>query len=299
MNKGCVRPLLTWAAAAAVYWMVLREQLPSPVDAYASLAAGLLMWMAIDLLRTAWLWVARARKIGGAPAPMMGERPQDGEVVTIAGRIRATGPLLTAPFSGRPAVLYSCDVKDPRQRRRRGSEPLSVYSGVALTPSVIDTPAGAIRLLGFPLPSRTDAAEIAGAAERENAAAWIGATPFRDFGGFQVAAMYREMKDLVTDDDGEVQKFWRSRDDPSLSGKQLFEFAVAPGEQVCVVGQYSAEKNGIVPGTGGGTPIQLLRGDSETVRRTMWKKAIGSAVAAIVMAAITNGALFAFVRLRD
>jgi hypothetical protein len=295
MKKGCAVGLFTWVASAAAYWYFLHSRLQSPADVNVAIAGGLVMMVAIGQFRAAAVWVAEARKVSldWVSSGSLGERPKDGEAITAVGRIRAVGPPLTAPFSGKPAVLYMYDVKHVRTVGRDVSF-VEDYSGFAQTPSVIDSPHGPIRLLGIPLLERFDNERLESESALQNATAWIANTQFVEMTGLVTA--FRELKNLTTDDDGQARKDWRINDSPDLRNKQLYEQVVAPGEQVCVIGRFSAEKGGVIPDFTGGSVVQLVRGDPGSVAGSLWWKTARSIVAGILIAALGNYALFAYVK---
>jgi hypothetical protein len=284
VKKGCLISLIVWAGSAAAYWYFLHARLTPPADRYVPIAAGFVMMIAFAQLNTAFLHIREARKVG--------ERPQDGEPITAVGRIRATGETLHAPFSGRAAVCYSYDIKDPAGTNKSRT---NNYAGFALTPSSIDTPSGAIRLLGFPVLEGFAKEQLHSDVAMINARSYIASTQFLDMSGMPLTTVFREMKEIFTDDDGQVRKDWRMGDDPHLHGKQLFEQIVEPGTEVCAIGRYSTQKGGIVPDFAGGNVVRLLRGDASSIVRSLRMKATGLIIAAIGIAAAGNGMLYLYV----
>ena len=109
MKKACLVGLLTWALLAAVYWVILRGRIDAPANIWVPVGAGFMMAVVIGTFRTAMAAAADARRVRRAiePGGFMGEQPQDGETVAVAGTIRPLGEALVAPFSRRRAVLYA------------------------------------------------------------------------------------------------------------------------------------------------------------------------------------------------
>jgi hypothetical protein len=276
-----------------VYWYLLHDRVPPPQDLVLPLTAGFFMAVAIGSLRTAVssanaaIRVSRQSELTG----FTGERPADGATVTIVGRIRAIGSPLQAPISGKPAVLYSYEIG--RTAPARGGTAMSRdYSGYALTPSIIDSSFGPIRLMGFPRLDDVEKAEHKTPQALAKVTSYISSTAFKDMRGFNPGAIYREVKDLMTDDDGHVQKDWKLSDREDLSGSSLFEQMIAPGEQVCVTGRFSAQKGGVVPDTSGGTILRLMRGDARTAAGALWRKTAGALFAAIAVIAVVNAVIY-------
>src|SRR5712691_3289275 len=195
MKRGCLIALVTWAACAGVYWYLVHTRFQPPLDWIVPVAAGFIMAMVIGNLRTAF---ASARTAARA-AEQLGERPKDGEVVTVPGHIRASGAPLHAPISGRPAVLYSYEISHDA-RTSDTSASVKDYGGFAMTPAIIDSPYGPIRLLGFPMLDSFEKERLDTAIARQNATSYIATAQFLDMSGFHPATLYREMKDLLTDD---------------------------------------------------------------------------------------------------
>ena len=106
--------------------------------------------------------------------------------------------------------------------------------------------------------------------------------------------LYREIRDLLTDDDGQLRKDWRMADAPELTGATLMEQVVAPGEQVVAVGKWSAEKRGLVPDHA--VPARLVVGDPRKVLRSLRGKLVGNLIFAIVFGALVNGVLYALIK---
>src|SRR5947207_2280454 len=152
MKKACLVGLLTWAAVSAAYWYWLHQHLNPPADVWVAVIAGFFMSVVIGTLRNAIAAAGDARRVRRAvePGGFMGEEPADGETVAVAGTIRPLGEALLAPFSRRRAVLYSFEVEHENPAMRDEMRQVKDYSGFALTPSVIDSMRGAVKLLCYP-----------------------------------------------------------------------------------------------------------------------------------------------------
>lgn len=170
---------------------------------------------------------------------------------------------------------------------------LTDYSAFAVTPCAIDTPHGSIRFLGFPLLEGFAKEHLKSDEAFRNAAAYLTATQFQDLSGFQPGAILRESKELMTADDGQLRKDWSMSGDSDLSGKQLFERSVAPGEMVCLIGCYSAERRGLAPNLNVGA-VRLVRGDPQTAGRALWWRTVHGVVGSLVIAALLNGGLYGY-----
>lgn len=299
MKKGCFIGLLTWAACAGAYWYYLHTRFLPPLDWAVPVVAGLLMAVVIGNLRAGLASAFGAARVSEEATfgGVMGEKPRDGQIVTAPGRIRASGSPLHAPLSDRPAVLYSYDI-GREWRDANGVRAAKDFAGFGLTPSVIDSHFGPLRLLGFPTLEGFDKASVENpdlAKIRE----YIATTSFLDMAGFNPLTIYREIKELMADDDGQLRKDWRMSDSVEVTEDQdLSEQIVVPGEQVTAIGRYSAEKGGLVQDLGGGNPLRLIRGDARMSSGALWTQAAGRIIGSLIFAAVVNGLLFGFLNMQ-
>src|SRR6476469_7560258 len=109
MKRGCLVGLSTWMVLGGAYWYYLHARLAPPLDWIVPAAAGFMMAVVAGNLRIAYASARDAMRVSGQTG-VIGEKPRDGEVVTVPGRIRASGSPLRAPISGRPAVMYSYEI---------------------------------------------------------------------------------------------------------------------------------------------------------------------------------------------
>jgi len=295
MKRGCLVALLTWAAFSAVYWHFIHERLNPPANLWVPIGAGFFMAIVIGVIRTAIGSAADARRVRRSlePAGFMGEQPKDGETIVVAGTIRPLGQALTAPFSHKRAVLYNYEVERPGPRTRNQSGTVKDYSGFALTPSVIDSMRGQVKLLCFPQLEAVEKEVAFGDDAVSNATAYIRDTQWTSMEGFNPTQIYREVKEMLTDDDGQIRKDWRMRERPDLEGATLMEQIVAPGSQVFAFGKWSAEKRGLIPDSG--VPARLVVGDARAVLKSLRGKVVGNIIGALLLGGVMNAILYAVV----
>jgi len=292
MKKGCLVALLTWAVCGGAYWYFLHQRFAPPLDKIVPLAGGFLMAVVIGNLRIGLASAFSAIEVSNQSSGVIGDRPPDGKLLTVSGHIRATGPTLTAPISGRPAVLYTYEVSHVSQGNR-DVRFVKDYSGFALTPAAIDSRYGAIRIFGFP--------QLQGFGSQlpdggmENVKQYIANTTFNEITGIDVVAMYREVKERLTDDAGQIRHDLRLTNDEIPPDATLAEEVVSPGEQVTAIGRYSAEKGGLIPDMN--TPLQFVRGDAVASSSALWRKARGAIIGSLFFAAVINGGMFAVLKL--
>jgi len=296
MKRGCFVTLLILVALIGGYWYLLHGHIEPPALWWSVGIASFFMWISTGALRTAAMAARDASRVSSQSsfAGFSGEELTDGETVTIVGRVRALGSPLRTPFSDQPAVLYSYEIEHISQDRESTSTAKD-YSGFALAPTAIDSSRGSINLLGFPLLEGFPKTTLDTDTARQNAAAYIASTAFTDMQGFHPGQIYQQIRDVLTDDDGHLRKDWKMTEDRDLSDKSLTEQIVAPGEQVCVIGSWSAAKHGLVPGGTDGV-IQLLRGDPQKVGSNLWGKCIRNVIGGLIVAAIVNGGVYVLLR---
>ena len=292
MKKGCLVALITWAAAAGAYWYYIHARFVPPLDWVVPVVAGLMMAIVIGNLRqgvSSAISAVRASQ-QSTFSGVTGERPKDGQVLTVVGHIRASaGSTLEAPISGQPAVLYGYEIEHQGRGADGGAHSVKDFSGFALAPSIIDSRLGPIRLLGFPNLELFTKNEIA-TPDLARVNAYIAGTPFQDMTGFNPLSIYREVKELMTDMDGSLRKDWRMSEGEVTEDHDFSEQIVAPGEQVTAIGRYSADKGGLIPDLS--NPLRLIRGDAQMSSSALWKQAFSRLFGAIIFAAVVNAALF-------
>jgi hypothetical protein len=293
MKRGCFITLLILVALLGGYYYLLHGHIEPPVLWWSVGIASFFMWISTGTLRTAAIAARDARRVSSqsAFAGFGGEEMTDGETITIVGRIRAVGQPLSAPFSDQPAVLYSYEIEHVSRGPEDSTSTAKDYSGFALAPTAIDSSRGSILLLGFPLLQGFPKTTIDTDTARQRAAAYIASTVFTDMQGFHPGQIYQQIHEILTDDDGHVRKDWKMTEDRDLSDKTLVEQIVAPGEQVCVIGKWSAAKRGLVPGGANGV-IQLLRGDPQKVESGLWGKCFRNVIGGLIIAAIVNAGIY-------
>ncbi|HEV7484661.1 MAG TPA: ankyrin repeat domain-containing protein [Thermoanaerobaculia bacterium] len=291
MKRGCFISLLILAACFGGYWYVLHGHVEPPAFWWATGVASFFMWISLSTLQGAATSARDAMRVTSESSfgGFGGEQFEDDAIVTVVGHISAVGSSLRAPFSGNAAVLYSYDI-DHISRTDDGASETKDYSGFALAPCAIDSPHGSVRIFGFPLlegfPKKSYSTEDG----RRNAAAYLEATPLKDMQGFHPGTIIHEIKELLTDDDGQFRKDWKMTEDRDLSDKHLSEQVVTPGDQVCAIGRWSAAKHGLIPPAGG--VIRLLQGDPPKIVSGLWRKCIGGLIGGLIFAVLVNGAVY-------
>lgn len=228
-----------------------------------------------------------------------GRRPRDGGRGVFFGRILREGPSLTAPVSGRECVLYRYRITHSESRRSTGRGPsppdrtVTDAEGFALTPSVIQTATGLVKLRSFVTPEfkadRFTMSEVG-----RNVDAHLAATTFRGSG--RLEDDYRALQATLKDGDGAI-RYDRGPGtvDPTVP-HLVEEHIVCNGDEVCIFGKFSAAEGAIVPDPDSPMlmPTRLRRGSLEFLSRRLALNAIGYALGALGWGAIAAGWAVAF-----
>jgi uncharacterized protein len=292
LKRACLVSLLVLAAAAAAYYVVLSRYFEWPGNAIAALLGSIFASVFVGSLAGLWQASKDSRLIARAEA---GERFEDGRVVAAIGRIRPVGPALEAPFSGAACVAYEYDVSHVVTGSSDSSDSREAHdaAGFALTPSRIETPSGAVRLLGYAMLSDFPRSGI----EAGRARAYFAATPGTVIARGRVFKLLDAMSEALADDDGAVRADWRMAETVDLEGAKVVERTVGVGAEVCAIGVYSAERNGLV--ARGRTINRLVPGGAGAARKRLVGDAKGKAVAGIAFFLASHGMLGAMVYLSE
>jgi hypothetical protein len=296
MKRGCFVSLLILGACFGGYWYVLHGHVEPPAFWWATGVASFFMWISASSVQGALASARDAMRVSSESSfgGFGGEQFEDDAMATVVGHIRAVGLPLHAPFSGTSAVLYSYEI-DHVSRGAKETTNVMDYSGFALAPCAIDSPHGSIRILGFPLLEGFAKRSYDTDEGRKNATAYLDATALKDMQGFHPGTIFHEVKELLTDDDGQFRKDWKMTEDRDLTSKYLHEQIVTPGDQVCAIGRWSAAKHGLIPPAGG--VIRLLQGDPQKIVSGLWRKTIGNAIGAVIVAVVVNGAVYTLLQI--
>ncbi|HEY8180799.1 MAG TPA: hypothetical protein VII32_01060, partial [Thermoanaerobaculia bacterium] len=220
-----------------------------------------------------------------------GDAPRDGKKIAAIGRISSSGETLLAPFSKTPCVIY-----DYKIATGFTSDDTNLYIGARQIPSTIQTRQGSIRLLAHPdlkLRELTVPSEIA----LPNAREYIQSAQIRETGIGNITSSLKELMDAYKDDDGNVRYDNKVTSNPQGIDAAVFvEKLVRPGDEVCVIGEYSAQRGGIVPDLKSPLINQttLEPGGGDAPMRRARSGTIGYAIGACIFFGIVAVAFFAF-----
>ncbi len=264
MKKGCLLWLLQLAVLIGLYYFALHGRVTPPADRIGAVAGGFFLLLSIGAFQNA----LRARKNRARlEQALSGAAFEDGRQVAAVGTIMALGAPVESPFSRIPCAIYDYEISHESTTRNQTSTAKD-FAGFLLTPCVVQSPAGNLRILGFPTLEDFAEVHLREAEAWNNAESYLRSTPFEKAGFTRV---FSEVKDLFTDDDGYIRKDWRMAGDDFVLDPDLHtlkEKVVKDGEEVCALGFYSAEKGGLVQGfSKGGEGITIVRGGVEAARK--------------------------------
>ena len=228
----------------------------------------------------------------------MTRRFKDGEKVAVFGHILPIdGNPIVSPFSKENSVFYSYQVYHMETRGsgdNRNTAEVNDYSGFCLTPSYIDSSAGQIKLLAYPLlvgfKENKFSYSDRTAQVYQNAFEYIANTKFEVL-QVSLATIGKAIdmgRAIMTDDDGSIRQDIKSGQDMfDLKTRDLKEITVRADEQVCLMGIWSSQRNGIVPEISKG-PTNLIRGRPEETLKVTRKDALKKIMVGIIIILAIN-----------
>jgi hypothetical protein len=289
VKKACVIPLALYLLVAAVVGAVVYRRFPEVGPALlAGFIGGFILFLGLGYLYGIRGKVAESRMIRRA---LSGVPPQDGKKYAAIGRLVPNGPPVTSPFTKTTAVACKYEIQTVA-----GKGMATLYSGFAMNPSSIQGRHGTVRLLAYPdlkVSSSTTNSDEA----RRNAEQYIASTKFRDATAGKLRESLAEMMALYKDDDGTIRYDQRNAgaESTNLGYAQFLEWIVKPGEQVCVIGHYSAQRSGLVYDPS--NPLDQVKievGEPDGFAGRAMRSAVGYFIAGVVIVTICAAALTAF-----
>lgn len=284
LRRGCTLILALVGALFALYFWFFTRYFEWPGNLFAAGLGSIFAAVGIGGVGNLF-WARRdtaAFRRAARNAPL-----EDGRLAVVAGPIRPLGAPLTSPFSGRPCVAYEYEVQQHLAARRGHADSKQTdIAGFALAASVIETPQGGVRLLGFPLLDEFPQTRTPGREQAARARQYAASTSF-ERGALR---MFSAFDDALEDDDGVVRKDFRMRDDPiPFEERTLGERVVGVGQPVCALGRYVADKRALVPQ--GATLNRLWPGTPAKVQAAVVSGARSGAKVAFVFFAVSHAML--------
>jgi hypothetical protein len=274
-RSGCLYPLLGFLLIYALYVFLFLRLIPDPV---APFFFGLFTAIGTGALVTGLLGLFRSRKLGAAiRRDGEGAPKKDGRFEAAGGVIYPLQDVLISPFQGRSGVAYEYDVAAIGQDKQTAG---SDAWGWALTPAVIRSGRGELRLLGFPDLERFDEA-VVGEGAWERIRSYFKNTVFETIKKADIKKGLGQLLERSVDDDGEARADIRRGTDldpeaVSFENRQFTERVVPVGAEVTVFGIYSSSRGGLVPNPGKASEmVQLWPGKGEELTAVIEKESSG------------------------
>ena len=297
MKKACGAWFVVYVILAVAVGMVVYRRFPVVQAAVgAGVVGGGVLWIGIGYF---WGIKKKISDSGIVRRALSGVPPRDGEKMAAIGRIEPVSSALAAPLSKTACVAYKYEIYTGS-----GDDRTVHYDGFAMTPSMIQTQQGSVRLLAWP-DLKNSPVDVPPEVGAKNAAEYIAATQFREPAVMNFRKSLTEMLDVYRDDDGTVRfdligmfEYQAGKNDTAkidLETAHYREWLLRPGEQVCVIGTYSATRGGIVPSkTPLADPVTLEFGPPESFSGRQVTGAAGYLIGGTIFIA---GALAALVAL--
>jgi hypothetical protein len=275
--KGCIMMLVLFAALFGGYFWVLRH-LEFPINVILAVFGSIGLLILLSSIKQVIFGDGHDSAFKRA---LKGEPLREGEVEAVWGQITPVGDvLLTSPFTGQECIAYEYDSKRPEVTNDEGesSSQGSSISGYGLTPSVIRSNRGDVRLLGFSMLTDFPEQDLdTFPFVLENANTYVQATQFKQMGVTNIVSALSSMDDMLADDDGSVRQDWamRKKHELDLGSDRLSEKIILPGDVVTAVGLWDPTR-GIVPSIGKRKVMVKLRpGGGETMVEQATKRPWG------------------------
>ena len=206
MVRGCTIAFFLWIALAAGYWYWLDHAFDPPGSIIGGLVVGLIVAGCIGSLVNAKNalrdWRLASASLHGLPLA-------DRRFVAVSGTIHPVDKPLVAPFSGKECVICEYDLG----RRSRGTDNETNtgadFAGFLMTPCVIRSQQGDIKLLGFPILEGYADSLCTGFEAASNGYQFLKGTEFENRTGLKMVTILSAFDDVWSDEDGLVQKNMR------------------------------------------------------------------------------------------
>lgn len=204
MFRSCLLALVMYAAIAVGYWFWLDTVFDRPGSYWGAAGLGFVVFCCIGALMNA---SAAWKDLSLASTARSDAPPRDGRLMAACGPIQPVGQPLLAPFSNCPCCLVEYDLsQESKPTSSDDTKTGSDLAGFLMTPSEIQTGAGNIRLLGFPVLEETESYTLGSYTAARRARDFVSRTQFEDISGLRLVNVFAAIQDAWTDEDGHVAK---------------------------------------------------------------------------------------------
>ncbi|HUP62480.1 MAG TPA: hypothetical protein VNA69_18900 [Thermoanaerobaculia bacterium] len=278
MLRNCSIAVVAWIALAGAYAYVLRDELPMPTLAIASVIVGTAVWVGL-----VWIFGTRhqVRDWRARNRTARGERPLDGDLTAITGVIHPSFEPIKAPLSGRDCVIYNYDAGSAR-----------TFVGFGMTRCAVRTPLGDYFLGSFPVLQGFAKSDV----DRETAMQYLQSTRFEFANILQLTKLMFKMHTEAPP----LRRDWKLgeeggrpvRPDVADETSALQECIIAPGETVTAIGRYNSGISALVSDAKEKGFLRLTRGGQEIRAQAIPWAAIRSFFGGVAIVAIANAILW-------
>jgi hypothetical protein len=282
---------------------------------------GVAAWLSIGALWNAWM---SGRSLRALREARDGVTPTDGKWSAVVGTLQPAAQTLTAPFSGKPCVVYEFEASrtvthtsdDGPDRESKVVD----FAGIGMVPCDVRTETQSFALYGYPdleeipeMPCRTPD-------EIHRAKEFVRATEWEDATGLKAVRAFGSMLGALTSREEAIRRNWRmtspakcdwlqgnpfvpgSDDVPKKSfsyGASLTEKRLDAGEPVIALGVYQETAGALVTRTGTNLQrLKLMRGDIaqlvEKTARSRRAMILGGLIALVIIHGIAFGLLWLY-----
>lgn len=299
MKKGCSLWLTLFIALAVAYGVWLDNFVLGGIF-------GFLMIVALGFLSTPIRKrdeLALVKQAGYSPFRADSAFFQDGKRVALFGYLYPLhGSGIKAPFSHRECLAYSYSIQSGS-----GEDSYKKYEGFCITPSVIMTRRGDVKLFAYPeLKGFVPTPD--GELSYKNALDYIGSTTFETFKVSEIRKAYESVIEELMDDSGSVKKDTQfipstekreeeivalkiaDESEPEIAQDDtLEEICVGVRDEVCLIGTWSSDKQGIVSDyTQTLKRVTLTKGNQQQVLESIRRTMIVYPLIGLVIAVVVN-----------
>ncbi len=231
-------------------YVLLSLRQPFPTIAFGAEGAGIMAAIAgFFLWGGIFYYLPGYRRLQAEREMLLAGGPfREGQRAVVNGIVEAEGPLLTAPVSGRPCLgylYYSSRFSRSHGASGTGAVEIKDYEGYGLTPTVIRSASGTMRILAKPEADffKELPVDNVGTSKenRERAASYFLSTDYGELKGLKQVYHHE-----VVDGPGAF-RYDKKPVEPPEESYSLYEVLLHPGQQGILAGVYNADLGGIAP----------------------------------------------------
>lgn len=298
MKKSLLLTLFIWLGSGAAYYFALHERVEAPADWITAIVGSFTILFGTGCLRNI-LQVLTDKKLIASSA--RGSLPTSKKLIAISGPIVAIDKPSKTPFTDQEAVIFEYDIVHEYETTSRDSDGDTTtekrsnlfFSGNVLTPCQIISSWATIKLLSYPTLEGFGKKVVDGEEVYGRAAEFIARTTFQDMTKVAIMKVISQAKDLFTDNDGSIDKHLQMAAEYELDIATLKEEVVLNGEEVCLVGCYDPQKQGIVTDFSRGDGIcRIYKGGQKQALKKISSKIKGSIFGAFFFLVLVNAIIW-------